>query len=177
VYRAGERLHHRAELAVDAIGQQVRVDRGDRDVLGERAAHRVADRRPVLAQVVPAGPAAAAVTAVQGGVNRDLRAKRQVDRDLGADGGDRAGELVARRDGVRGRRELAVHDVDVRAADPAAVHLDDDLARPGRGIRHLCHPEAAGAVEHDGPHETSSVGARTVDAEAVEAEALTRRRA
>src|SRR6185437_706611 len=61
------------------------------------------------------------------------------------------------------------HDVNVRAADPAGVHLDDDLAVGRRGVRHLCHPEAAGAVEHDGPHGSSIVEARTVEARTVEA--------
>jgi hypothetical protein len=155
VHRAGEGLGHGAKLAVDAVRQQVRVDRGNRDVLGERAVHGVADGRPVLTQVTAAGPAAAAVTAVQRRVDRHQRAERQVGPHVGADRRDRAGELVAGRDRVRGRRELPVHDVDVRAADPAAIHLDDDLTWPWRGIRYLRHPEAAGTVEHDGSHETS----------------------
>jgi hypothetical protein len=143
--------------------QPVRVDGGNGDVLGERAGGRIADRGPVLAQVVPARPAVPAVAAEQRRVDRDPVAHRQAERgvDIGGDVGDRPGELVAGGDRVRGRRELPVHDVDVRTAHPARFHLDDDLPRSRCRVRHLCHAKAAGTVEHDGPHETSSKTVRS----------------
>jgi hypothetical protein len=146
VHRAGQRFDHRPELAVELVGQPVRVHRGHRDELGERAVDGVADRCPVLAQVVPPGPAAPAVPAVQRRVHRDPGADWQVGPDVRAAGRHDARELVPGRDGVGGRGEFPGQDVQVRAADPAALHLDHDLIRLRHRIRHLRHPEAARTV-------------------------------
>ncbi len=152
VHRARQRFGHRPELPVEAVGQQVGVYRGHRDILGERAVHGVADRPPVLAQVAPPGPAAPAVPAVQGRVHRDPGADRQVGPGVRATRHHDARELVPGRDGVGSRRELPGQDVQVRAADTAALHPDHDLAGLRGGIRHVRHPEAAGMVKHKGPH-------------------------
>src|SRR5215472_9173600 len=155
MHRACQRFGHRPHLPIQVAGQKVGVDRGHRDVFGERAAYRVADRVPVLAQVVPPGPALPAVPAEQRRVHRDPGALRQVGLDVRAPGHHRPGELVAGRDGVGSRWELTRQNVQVRAADPAAVHLDDDFAGPGCGIRYLGCPEAAGTVYHDATHQSS----------------------
>ena len=74
-----------------------------------------------------AEPAVVALVAVERRVDRHPLPDAQLGH-VGPDRRDGAGELVAGNDRQR-RRELALEDVQVGAADPAGGHLDDDVAR------------------------------------------------
>jgi hypothetical protein len=75
--------------------------------------------------------------AVQRRVDSDLVAHPHLG-DVRADGDHLAGELVPRHHRQR-RRELAVRDVQVGAADAAAGDGEDHLARRRLRIRHVLH--------------------------------------
>jgi hypothetical protein len=78
------------------------------------------------------------------------------DRDVGADGRDRSGRLVAHRErGWDRQGHLVVDRVQIRGADAAGRDVDDDLAGAGARVRDLRHLDReAGADEPRGPHVT-----------------------
>ena len=115
-------------------GERVAVaDRRDREV-GACAGLGHADRVPPLAEVAPADRAVVALAAEQ----RRVDGHPVADRELGDTAPPTATTVPANScpgmTGYGGRRELAVHDVDVGAADADRGHGDDDLAGPGRRI-------------------------------------------
>ena len=66
--------------------------------------------------------------------------------------GHDADDLVAEHDAAAGKRELAVEQVQVGAADAAGAHLQQQLARAG--LRHVAldgPQRAPGRVEHHRP--------------------------
>ena len=46
-----------------------------------------------------------------------------------------------------------VDDLDVGAADPAGLDLDEDLVGPGQRIGHVAHDEPAFPLENGGTHQ------------------------
>jgi hypothetical protein len=69
---------------------------------------------------------------------------------MGAHVGDHAGPLV-----TRDRPDLAPaleHEVEVAAADAAAVDLDEHVVRTELRYRHVLDLEHAGAAQHCGRH-------------------------
>jgi len=148
-----QRLHQRAGLVGERVGQGEGEVLVDRDVVRERAVDR---RRPeehdVPAEVVPARPALAAAP------TRHARLERHAIAD-GVAGGvlperdHPAGGLVAQheRRPHHGRADPAVLVVvDVGPAHAHRRDLDQDLAQPGRRHRPLLHPHVAGRVQHGG---------------------------
>src|SRR5262249_57273712 len=71
-------------------------------------------------------------------------------------GDDPAGELVAGNDRVRRGGELAVRDMQVRAADAARPHLHDQLAVPRHRVGDLGHLQLPGLLPHDRAHHAPS---------------------
>ena len=116
-----------------------------------------ADRVPALAEVALAALAEVALAAVQRRVDPDAIADLDAD-DLIADINDRAAELVPDDDRVAGRRELAIDDVDIGAADAAGADLDDDVLRPGHRLRHILNPDHAGLFDYDRFHDELLLG-------------------
>jgi len=98
---------------------------------------RDSDGGPSLAEIPPAATAVVALVALQRRVHRHLVTDGALG-DVRADRHDITGELVAGHDG-QGGCELSLEDVQVRAADAAPGHGDDDLARAGSGVRHGGH--------------------------------------
>ena len=145
VHGARERLDERGLPVGDGLGHRVRVGRRHRDVLGEAAGDRVPDGVPVLAEVPLAHAAEPTVPAIQRRVDRDARPFRK-SRDARTKCYDLAGELVAGDDGVGCRRELAVGDVQVRAADAAGPDLDHDLTPPRRRVVYGATPDIPGLL-------------------------------
>jgi hypothetical protein len=101
-------------------------------------------------------PAAPAPAAVERGIDGDPVALLQVLFHVGAAGHDLAGEFVAWRDRIRSRRELAIEDVQVRPADPAAVNPHEHLTRARNGVGYLRDVSTSWLVDHDGAHSSSS---------------------
>src|SRR5690606_39232215 len=108
---------------------------------------------PAFAEVVVAGTAVAALVAVEGGVDRHLVAEGHLG-DLGADADHLAGELVPRHDRELGG-ELALEDVQVRAAQSTGRDLDDDVARSRRRVRNLGDDGLAHGLYDGGLHFTA----------------------
>ena len=85
--------------------------------------------------------------------------------DVGADGGDRAGDLAARRE--RQRRLELVEVLDhqhVGEVDAAGVDVDDDLVRPAARVGDLLDDEVLGrsvGVEDGGAHRAQSTRSAT----------------
>jgi hypothetical protein len=97
-------------------------------------------------------------------VHHALAHQRRV--DAGAGGGHHAARLVTRDDGTTGpeaERGGRVADraiwMQVAAAHARGLHLEDDLARAGRGIRKVLELELAVAEEDDAAHGASCIGA------------------
>jgi hypothetical protein len=131
---------------------------GRDDVLGEEPREVAAVALEARAVDRPAGEAELAATAVHVRVHADLLA----DLDAGdavTEGFHRADELMAG-DQREPRHEVAVVDVQVRAADPDLDDLDPDLARPRIGHRDVPGLEAAGSVIDDRLHRHLTVGLR-----------------
>src|SRR3954465_6830262 len=115
------RTSARAALGRDAR----RCRRGAPEPRAAAVLRHHAQRVEVLAEVAPAAAAEVAVPAEQRRLDRD----DVTDAHAGHVAPDRdplAGELVAGDDRIARRRELAVDDVQVGAADPAGVGRDDD---------------------------------------------------
>ena len=107
-------------------------------VFGKAAVTVHADGIKAGAELFFADAAVVARTAVAVGINGDMVAHAQP-CDLRADGGDRAGELVAQHDRRRhrGGALVAVVDMDVRAADAAGGYPDEHLVRGKGMLRHV----------------------------------------
>ncbi len=101
-------------------------------------AARAVEARPVEAEVVVAGAAVAAGAAGAAGVDDDARAGLE-SVDGGADLDDPADVLVAERVRPMPRSELhaVVDDLQVGAADPRRLHLQQDLVGARGRNRHL----------------------------------------
>ncbi|GAA3135516.1 hypothetical protein GCM10017687_59790 [Streptomyces echinatus] len=86
----------------------------------------------------------------------DAGADGQVPLEVGAEGVDDTGDLVADGDRVgvqEERRQGAVEEVDVGQADACGLHLDEDLTRSGYGDGDLLHGELLAVhVEASGEH-------------------------
>jgi hypothetical protein len=90
---------------------------------------------------------------VEGRIDRDLVADADpVGRHLRPDRDDLAGELVPR-DHRQRRRELAVEDVQVGPADPAAGNPHDDVLGARRRVGHLGDLDLARLLDDDSPHD------------------------
>ena len=127
--RAGQWLDEGGVFQPDMVGQHHAVAERYRYELGGGTGLADPDGVPPLAHVVVPDLAVVALVAVQRRVDRDPLADAQLVH-IGADRGDGPRELVPGDDGQR-RREFALEDVQVGAADAAGGHLDDDLARTG----------------------------------------------
>ena len=131
------------------VGDVVAVDGGYGDVFGGAAVDGVADGAPAVAEVAAADAAPFAVAAEQGWVDGDPVAL--VDEvDVGSDGDDFAGELVAGDDREGGGREQAGGDVEVGAADSDGADPDDDFTGAGGGVGCFADVHGAGLVVDDG---------------------------
>ena len=115
---------------------------------------KIPSARDVLAARRPTGTARAAHAALGVGVDRHALADRQA-VDAGADRLDPADELVAHHHAdVRGMAGWHVQDLEVRAADPAGLDLDDDIV-VGLDDRlwDVLELDDARALEHRGLHQ------------------------
>ena len=146
--------------SVDAGGHLVGRRVGERDphVLGLGAVDLVAEDPAAAAEAlaVAALPAEAARAA-----RRDARDEHPVadlDRlDAGADCLDRADRLVAEDPAVGHRRDVALEDVQIGAADGDGVDADDGVGvARDRGLRDLLPGLLAGSVIHERLHEQTS---------------------
>ena len=113
---------------------------GRSDVLRERARREGPTEQALGANVVAAGPAVFARLAVAERLDANTVARRPA-CDAFADGRDPAGELVAWSE-VRVRREGAVVEVEVAAADAAGADADEYFAGGRLGL--------VGVAEFDG---------------------------
>ena len=136
---------------VAAHGQAVALV-GDA-VVAIAAVPRVAGEESVRAQVLPPAPAIAAGAAgpAEPGDADALTLAEPL--DAGAQGRDASHHLVPRHDRKPGLGEVAVHHVEIGAANTAGRNPDQNFARAGLGNRPLLHGErtAAAAINH-GPH-------------------------
>ena len=117
----------------------------------------IASAVAALAEV--AGQARAALAARRDRADEDALADL-VPGDAGAELLDDADRLMAD-DEPRADRVLALHDVDVGAADRRRGHADDGLAWTGMRPRDLLDADVARAVEHRRPHEVGRDGSRS----------------
>lgn len=137
------RAHDRAcREIIDAVGDALCIARGTEDVLLVATRKLETDLRAIVAVGLAAGPAKLAVEAgVVGGLDAGAVADFPV-CDVGADGDDDAGALVAggahAEGGHRGDREVVEHVVDVAVADAGSVQLDEDVVGAWRCIRFVC---------------------------------------
>ena len=136
---------HAGRQTVDEPGRRHRV-------LGEAAVDVPAREQRVLAEVLlPAAAETAGLVglvqprhadAVAGGERRRARlAARRDELGAGSEGDDLADDLMAGHHGRAVRRQLALQDVQVGAADAAGQHPQQDLARTRLGHRELDEPE------------------------------------
>ena len=136
---------HAGRQTVDEPGRRHRV-------LGEAAVDVPAGEQRVLAEVLLAARAEAAglvglvqprhADAVAGGERRRARlAARRDALGAGSERDDLADDLMAGHHGRAVRRQLALEDVQVGAADAAGQHPQQDLARTRLGHRELDEPE------------------------------------
>ena len=143
--RGRRHRRHAGRQTVDEPGRRHRV-------LGEAAVDVPAGEQRVLAQVLLAAVAEAAglvglvqprhADAVADGERRRARlAARRDELGAGSEGDDLADDLMAGHDGRAVRRQLALQDVQVGAADAAGQHPQQDLARTRLGHRELDEPE------------------------------------
>jgi hypothetical protein len=120
-----------------ALGHGVGVRLGDLDLLGEAAVFVVSREARVLAEVLVAALAVRAGLAglVQPG-EADAVAFLEA---LGVFPGscDAADDLVTRHDGQDGERDLPLADMDVGAAEPAALDVDHDFSGIRLGVGQL----------------------------------------
>ena len=137
----GQGLGQRGLAQAQAVGQSEDLVLVGQRVAGERALVVTrADVAPPQAERRSPGEAGPALTAAAGGSGHDRLAHRPPG-DLGADGGDGAGVLVAL-DGV-GRAPALQHHVQVAAAHAAMGHLEQDVVGPevrGVDVDHLQDP-------------------------------------
>jgi hypothetical protein len=139
-----ERVEDGRRVQVDGPSVHPHVPGRQGDVLGERAVAADAEPHCVPAQVPPPGQAVAALAAHQVALAADQVADLDVG-DVPADVGDLADELVAEHQrGAHGLPRPAVvgADVQVRAADAGAEHLDQDVARADGRLGHVSQPQA-----------------------------------
>ncbi len=130
--RSCRHRRHAGRETVDEPGRRQRV-------LGEAAVHVPAGEERVLAEVLLPAPAEAAglvglvqprhADAVAHGERRRSRlAARRDELRTGTERHDLADDLMAGNDGRAVRRQLALEDVQVGAADAAGQHPQEDLA-------------------------------------------------
>jgi hypothetical protein len=161
VDRAGHRLDQRTPGAGELLTEHERLVRGNRHELRAPAVlGHDAEGVGVLAEVVAAAPAEVAVATEERRLHGHDVAHAEV-ADVPAQRDDLAGELVARDDGVFRADELAVDDVEIGPADPAAVGRDDDAVGCGSRVVAALDRDLAGAGKDDGAHprDASSGGA------------------
>ncbi len=143
--RSCRHRRHAGRETVDEPGRRHRV-------LGEAAVDVPAGEQRVLAEVLlaaraePAGPVGLVqprhADAVAGGERRRARlAARSDELRAGPERHHLADDLVSGDDGRAVRRQLALQDVQVGAADAAGQHPQEDLARTRLGHRQLDEPE------------------------------------
>ena len=118
-------------------------------ILGIAAVDEVAGVAPLLAHRLPAGHAEFALAA---GVVQPRHADQIALLDVGDAGPecrDGADALVTGNQGqLRLHRPIAVHGVQVGVADTTRRHLDQYLARPGRGYGHILDHERVPELVH-----------------------------
>jgi len=149
VHRHAERLAERRGREVDPRRQSEAVPRRHLDVVGEAARDREADHADRRAALVVAGEAVATRGAGGDALDRN-RVTGPEHRHPVAHLGHLARDLVARAD--RRDHHLIVVPVQVRAADAAVAHADDDLARTRRRVRHLLDDQPADPAAEGGAH-------------------------
>ena len=143
--RSCRHRRHAGRQTIDEPGRRHRV-------LGEAAVHVPAGEERVLAEVLLPAPTEPAglvglvqpgdADAVACGERRRARlAARRDDLCAGTERHDLADDLVAGNDGRAVRRQLALQDVQVGAADAAGQHPQEHLARTRLGHRELDEPE------------------------------------
>ena len=119
-------------------------------ILGIAPVDEVAGVAPLLAHRLPAGHAEFALAA---GVVQPRHADQIALLDVGDAGPecrDGADALVTGNQGqLRLHRPIAFHGVQVGVADTARHHLDQYLARPGRGYGHVLDHERCPELVHD----------------------------
>jgi hypothetical protein len=142
---AGERLDHGGDLGSEPLRDGQKVALGDsgrhQQELGIRA---VEERLQVLAERLLAA-----------GARRALPARRRVGCHHPPSGGDVGpAELVPERAGdIRQQERVAAAEgLRVGAVGERDLDLDEHVAGPRHGLRHLLHPQVAGAVVAEGPH-------------------------
>ncbi len=127
VHDARERLDERGDAGRGSVGDREDGGRGRLDVRRQRPVAEDPERRDVLATRRPTGTARAAHAALGVRIDRHALADRQAG-DSGPDRLDPPDELVAHDDAdVGGMAGWHVQDLEVRAADPARLDLDDDI--------------------------------------------------
>src|SRR4029453_9856136 len=154
VHRARQRLDQRAPAGWQVVREHERVGGRHGHQLGAGPGLGDPDRLVVEAEVLPAGLAELALAIGQVRVDGDEVADPE-GLDLAAGGDDLAAELVAGDDRVADRRQLAVEDVEVGAADAAGVDPDEDLARPGGRVVDPLDADLAWPLDHHRIHFTA----------------------
>jgi hypothetical protein len=145
VQAAGERLHHRGHLRVEAVRDGEKIPRRDslRYDQGLRVG-AVEERLEVLAELFLAAPAGRALTARCG-----------VRRDHPPPGGDvHPAELVAERTGEFAEEDWvpAAEGFRVGAVRERDLDLHEDVSGTGLRVRDLLDAQVAGPVEEEGFH-------------------------
>ena len=126
-----------ASKSVRVSGTTLRLCGRRDDVVGETAFAVDADDGEVGAAIALADAAGIAFAAADEGIDDDARADGGA-AGAGPVGFDDARDLVAADAGIAHIGVLAGVDVEVAGAEPGGLHLDQHLARPGRGLRR--HP-------------------------------------
>jgi hypothetical protein len=145
VQAAGERLHHRGQLRVEAIRDGEKIPR--RDSLRDDQVLRVGaveERLEVLAELFLAAPAGRAPTA-----------RRGVRGNHPPSGGDvHPAELVAERTGKLAEEDWvpAAEGFRVGAVRERDLDLDEDVSGLGLWLRDLLEAQVVGPVEEEGFH-------------------------
>ena len=155
MHRAGQRLREHGDVGREVVGGVHLVGRADQR-LGEPARSVDPEREEVLAEEVVAARALGAAPAGRGVVDRDPLPGDDVG-DIRADLADGPGRLVAGRQ-REGREEAALVQVQVGAAHPGEVDVDDDLARPRARPLDLPDGERPGLVVDDRAHRRGGGG-------------------
>ncbi len=124
--RVGEILAHHDELGIAAIV--------------------IVTREPgVQAEIFAAAPAIRALAAgLAKPCDTDTRARAGKTRAFGAASDDRSDDLVAGNDSRMARRQVALGDVEVGAANAAGLDTDENLARARFGVRKLDRAQRIG---------------------------------
>ena len=135
----------RGRFVAEPVGNRVGEVLAHHHEFGVAAIVVVTGKPRVRAEVLAAAPAPGALAAglAQPG-DADPRAGGSEARASGATAYDRADDLVTGDDSRMARRQVALGDVEVGAADAAGLDTDENLARAGLGHRKLNRKQRIG---------------------------------